>query len=566
MRRIFYLCIIIFCTQNVFAQQYPLFTNYILNCYGFNPAIAGSNPYWDGRATYRTQWTGIDGGPKTQIISLHGPVKNLGVGGYFFNDSAGKLNRTGGTGTLSYGMDVAGLGDLRAGLGLNVFNFRLKNDANTIGTPDPILADGMATTVVDVSAGLYFRMRNGLFVGLSAPQILKRNLDFTNEEVPDRNLVPHYYFMAGYPLKVSEKITLEPSILLKYTNTAPMQYDFSLRAFLSEKLWLGGTYRHQAAATGMIGYELTPAINLAYAYDMTLNDIKDAHRSSHEITLGFKFGLPKDRDGDGIVDEEDDCPDVPGTAELKGCPKNEIAEATNDRDEDGVLDDEDKCPDDPGPELNEGCPEDGDRDKDGLADKIDKCPDIFGIATNQGCPSDDRDLDGIVDAKDKCPDIPGSFVKEGCPENDSDGDLVADDMDKCPETPGVPSNDGCPIATAGEKAILDLAIQNLYFDTDKAKIKTESYRFLDKLAELLVERGAYKVKIEGHTDSRGDEQHNYELSKNRSEAVRNYLVNRGVSEAQLFVEYYGEERPVASNVSEDTRRLNRRVEMSFVWD
>ena len=566
MRKILFFSIFLFASQIIYAQQYPLFTNYILNCYGFNPAIAGSNNYWDARATYRTQWTGIEGGPKTQIVSVHGPVKKLGIGGYFFNDGAGKLRRTGGTATVAYGIDLMGLGNLRAGVGLNSFKFRLTDDGNTIGTADPLLTDGMSTTVFDVTAGLYFKMNNGLFVGLSAPQLMKQELELTDENVADRNLVPHYYFMAGYPLQVSEKIKLEPSVLLKYTDTAPMQFDISLRAFLNEKLWLGGTYRHGSAATGMIGYDLTPAINFAYAYDMTLNDIKEAHMSSHEITIGFKFGLPKDRDEDGILDKDDDCPDVPGVEELNGCPLEEIAEETNDRDEDGIIDPEDACPDEPGPESNQGCPEDGDRDKDGLADKIDKCPDVFGIATNEGCPADDRDLDGIVDAKDKCPDIPGSLEKQGCPQNDSDGDLVADEIDKCPETPGASSNDGCPIATDGEKAILDLAIQNLYYDTDKATIKAESYRFLDKLAELLVERPAYRVKIEGHTDSRGSEEHNFELSKNRSISVKNYLVNRGVSESQLTVEYYGEQRPVASNVSEDTRRLNRRVEMSFVWD
>lgn len=566
MRRLIYISIFLFASQNIFAQQYPLFTNYVLNSYGFNPAIAGSNNFWDARAVYRTQWTGIEGGPKTQIISVHGPVNKLGVGGYFFNDGAGKLRRTGGAATLAYGIDLLGLGNLRAGVGLNAFNFRLVDDGNSIGTTDPVLTDGMSTSVFDLTAGLYFKMNNGLFVGLSAPQLLKQNLEFTDQEVPDRNLTPHYYFMAGYLMRVSEKIALEPSVLLKYTDTAPMQIDLSLRAFLNQKLWIGGTYRHGSAASGMIGYDVTPAISLAYAYDMTLNDIKEAHLSSHEITLGFKFGFPKDRDGDGIVDKEDECPDVPGVEELKGCPKKEIAIEDNDRDKDGILNPDDVCPDDPGPESNEGCPEDGDRDEDGLADKIDKCPDVFGVVANVGCPLDDKDLDGIVDAKDKCPDIYGSLEKEGCPQNDMDGDLVADELDKCPETPGIVSNDGCPIATEGEKAILDLAIQNLYFDTDRATIKNESLRFLDKLAELLIERDAYRVKIEGHTDSIGSEEHNFELSKNRSTAVKDYLVSKGVLEEQLTTEYFGEKRPIASNVTEDTRRLNRRVEMSFVWN
>ena len=570
MKKLIYLNIFLFASQILMAQQYPLFTNYMLNDYGFNPAIAGCNNYWDARAIYRSQWTGIEGAPKTQIVSLHGPVDSLrriGVGGYFFNDSAGKLKRTGGTATVSYGIELPGLGQLRAGLGLNAFRFSLNNpDQSTIGTIDPLLADGMATTVTDLSAGLLFHLHNGIYLGISAPQILNRKLDLTDDEAPNRELIPHYYLMAGYRRQVNEKLALEPAILVKYTDAAPVQFDFSLRAFLNQKFWIGGTFRKDAAATGMVGYEVSPAITLAYAYDLTTNDLKEASASSHEITLGFKFGLPKDSDGDGIRDKYDKCPDVPGVKELDGCPEETVAEEDNDRDKDGILNPDDLCPDEAGPLSNKGCPLDGDRDQDGLADKIDKCPDIYGVASNAGCPADDRDQDGIVDAKDNCPDVAGPPSTSGCPENDLDGDLVANQFDKCPNTPGEIANDGCPSASDEEKAILDLAIQNLYFDTNRAKIKPESYHFLDKLAELLVERDDYKVKIEGHTDSRGSDAFNYELSKNRADSVRDYLVRRGVSARQLTVEYYGERRPVASNVSEATRRLNRRVEMSFIWD
>ena len=111
MKKIILLSLLFFSVQIITAQQYPLFSNYVLNSYGFNPAIAGSSPHWDARATYRTQWVGIDGAPQTQIVSLHGPVGAIGVGGYFFNDSAGKLKRTGGSGTLTYGLRFGNTGE-----------------------------------------------------------------------------------------------------------------------------------------------------------------------------------------------------------------------------------------------------------------------------------------------------------------------------------------------------------------------------------------------------------------------------------------------------------------------
>ncbi len=519
------------------AQQYPLFSNYTLNSYGFNPAIAGSNTYWDARATYRTQWVGIDGAPTTQIVSAHGPIKMLGVGGYFFNDSAGKIKRTGGTATLSYGLKFGEVGTLRAGAGLNVFRFGLNSDANTNGTPEPLLMTDVATTVTDLTAGLYFHANNGFYIGVSDPQILRRNIDLISDEGADRELVPHYYFMAGYRMPLTENFALEPSVLVKSTDAAPLQYDLSLRAFFKNKFWLGGTYRQGAAASGMAGYDITPAISLAYAYDMTFNDLKESSSGSHEITFGLKFGIPKDRDNDGVVDKKDECPEEPGMKELNGCPEEPVAEIDNDIDDDGILNPYDKCPRTPGPLENQGCPLEGDRDRDGLLDAVDKCPDEFGLA-----------------------------IHEGCPFKDADGDLVADKDDHCPQTPGERSNHGCPVATQAENEILDLAIQNLYFDTNESLIQPQSFNSLDKLAELLVQRPDYQIKIEGHTDSRGEADFNLELSKNRAFAVKNYLVNSGVSKDQLIVEYYGETKPVVSNMTEDKRQLNRRVEMTFVWE
>jgi type IX secretion system PorP/SprF family membrane protein len=558
----FFLCLTVFVAA---AQQYPLFTNYILNDFGFNPAIAGSMPHWDARLTYRKQWMGIEDAPQTQIVSVQGPMKLFGLGGYFYNDTAGKLRRTGASAALCYGHNLPGLGHIGLGVSGGAYNFRLKGADSTLGSIDPLFANGgNGIWVPDLSAGLYLRMEKGLFLGFSAPQILRRQLQFSEEDVPNRELIPHYYGMAGYSKKLSDKLTLEPSVLVKYVKTTPLQFDFSLRALLNNKFWLGGSYRYKAAVTGMVGYEISRTMNLAYAFDYTMSTLRQAAAGSHEVTLGFKFGLPKDSDGDGCPDKEDQCPDKPGLKENSCCPE-EMVDENGDRDLDGVANKDDKCPNEPGRKDNAGCPL-GDRDQDGIRDDVDKCPDLFGIALNEGCPLDDRDKDGIIDAKDKCPDLPGPIARDGCPDKDKDGDGIVDVLDKCPSTPGLPENNGCPVATSAEKAILDLAIQNLYFDTGKDKIKQESYRFLDKLADLLTERPSLVVKISGHADNRGTDEFNLQLSKRRAEAVLFYLTNRGVPASQLLVAYYGESHPAASNTSENTRYLNRRVEMEFVWD
>jgi hypothetical protein len=143
-----------------------------------------------------------------------------------------------------------------------------------------------------------------------------------------------------------------------------------------------------------------------------------------------------DRDGDGVADDADACPDEPGPEAASGCP---------DGDGDGIPDDIDDCPDEPGTPATEGCP---DADGDGIPDGIDACPDepgALGAPEGDGCPAstdEDRDGDGIPDDEDECPDKGGPPVTEGCP--DADGDGVRDSEDDCLNEPGPPENNGCP--------------------------------------------------------------------------------------------------------------------------
>jgi formylglycine-generating enzyme required for sulfatase activity len=137
----------------------------------------------------------------------------------------------------------------------------------------------------------------------------------------------------------------------------------------------------------------------------------------------------RDRDGDGIPDGQDACPDVPGEALLKGCP---------DADSDGITDDDDKCPYKKGDARWQGCP---DTDGDGLPDNTDKCPYVRGELADEGCPPADRDNDGIPDKTDRCPDQAGTIRFRGCA--DTDGDGVPDPDDKCPREKGDPLYDGC---------------------------------------------------------------------------------------------------------------------------
>jgi OOP family OmpA-OmpF porin len=201
-----------------------------------------------------------------------------------------------------------------------------------------------------------------------------------------------------------------------------------------------------------------------------------------------------------------------------------------------------------------------DTDADGVLDSADRCPTTPGPKDNDGCPYTDRDHDTVVDKDDKCPDLAGPVENAGCPWPDRDRDGVLDKDDRCPDEAGPHENGGCPyklIVVTKEKIQLR---QKVFFDTDKATIKPASHEMLGEIADLLVKNGTMVVRIEGHTDSRAGLAHNMKLSQSRANAVRRYLISRGVDPTKLTSIGYGPTRPIDDNRTSVGREANRRVE------
>jgi OOP family OmpA-OmpF porin len=311
-----------------------------------------------------------------------------------------------------------------------------------------------------------------------------------------------------------------------------------------------------------------------------------------------------DTDGDGVVDGDDRCPRLPGPAENKGCP----VEAPKDRDGDSIADPADACPDQAedrdGFQDDDGCPE-VDNDGDGLVDQADSCPNEAGPIPNLGCPITDKDGDGLADDKDKCPNEPedkdgfedadgcpdldndGDGVPDGtdacpgvaedkdlfqdadgCPDPDNDGDGVPDEGDECPNQPGVAESRGCPKRYSLVQVTKDrIEIKKqINFATGSAKIVGPvSQQILSEVAQALTDNpGIKRVRIEGHTDSVGDDVKNLKLSQGRADAVRAALLKLGIDPGRMEAVGFGETKPIASNSTASGRAENRRTEFNIV--
>ncbi len=282
------------------------------------------------------------------------------------------------------------------------------------------------------------------------------------------------------------------------------------------------------------------------------------------------FPLGRDIDHDGVLDGRDICPTIPedrdGFQDDDGCPDP-------DNDGDGVLDAVDACPytaeDHDGFEDRDGCPE-LDNDHDGFLDSLDRCPndpeDRDGFLDEDGCPDLDDDKDGIPDALDKCPrqaeNRNGIEDEDGCPEIDTDGDGIPDRRDKCPREAEITNffqdEDGCP--DEKPEPLRDAVLGGVEFQTGSAELLQSSFLILDGLASRLFAYPGTEIEIQGHLDDRAGPNAK-KLSQARAEAVKEYLVNRGIEARRLKPVGFGASQPMAPNRTAQGRTSNRRIQI-----
>ena len=366
--------------------------------------------------------------------------------------------------------------------------------------------------------------------------------------------------LAGSMNKIETVASKNDSDFLYWALDAIVKYD--LNNLVGDTSWfdpfvyLGGGYtsvnsKGEGMANVGVGFNTWFNENVGLNFQTgTKVGFTDNVKSHYQTALGLviKFG-GKDTDGDGVYDKEDACPDVAGLKEFNGCP---------DADGDGVKDSEDACPNVAGLAAMNGCP---DSDGDGVADKDDMCPNSKGTKANKGCP--DSDGDGVVDKDDRCATVAGPVANGGCPWPDTDGDSVLDKDDKCPTVAGVASEGGCPekVITKEASDAISFTAKSILFNTGRSSFKPGVTKQLDAIAVVMNKYPKATFAIGGHTDSVGRTSTNQKISDKRANAVKKYLVKKGVDGNRLEAKGFGESAPVDSNNTRAGKANNRRVEI-----
>lgn len=294
-----YLFLVLFCGVAFFgiSQQLPLYSQYMMNGFLLNPAMAGSKDYIPIALTVRQQWVGIKDAPQTYAISGHAAPflnKSMGVGGYIYNDKFGPISRTGVMASYAYHLKLDQKNKLAFGVSLSGFQYKIDETKLTLNNPiDAAVNYNVEKKFVpDANFGAYFYSTR-YWAGLSVAQLFQWNVDI-GQAINQNKMVRHYFITGGYRMDLNKYVKdfeLEPSILVKATEMrSPLQMDINIKGYYKKNYWLGFSYRTSDAVIVLLGVKFDKYY-FGYAFDYTLSNISNYVKGgSHEIMIGVNIG------------------------------------------------------------------------------------------------------------------------------------------------------------------------------------------------------------------------------------------------------------------------------------
>lgn len=308
------------------AQQKPEYTQYILNNYIINPALTGIENYTDVKLSHRHQWVGLQDAPITTYFTIQGPLgkqddretatsfhkpgqnprgKNYwedytaakphhGIGLTLLNDRTGPLNRFSAYATYAYHLGISTHTSMALGFAAGISDLSLDRNKLFFDVPiDPaVYSSGQINTIMpDFNAGLWVYSPD-YFIGLAAQQIIPQKISFVDKEVALQRgkFVPHLFGTAGYRFLIDEDFNLIPSVMVKYVQPLPLQFDLNAKLQYLDLLWIGASLRTYDGFAAMVGLNVSNTFNVGYSYDLTTSKLNTVSKGTHEIVLGFLIG------------------------------------------------------------------------------------------------------------------------------------------------------------------------------------------------------------------------------------------------------------------------------------
>lgn len=312
------------------AQAKPAYTQYVLNNYILNPALAGIENYTDVKASFRNQWTGINGAPVTSYVSVQSPIgksdyrtsatsfavpgenprgkqywqdytapePHHGIGFYAMNDKAGYINRWTIAASYAYHKPISVKTTLAAGFNFGISGINLDVTKATFADPNNDPAIGVANGDLkrlkpEIGAGLWLYSAR-YFAGISVLNIVPGKAKFTANDRYGTYYTPNYFATVGYRFSASENFTVIPSVMLQYWQPQLLGVHFNTKVQYMDKAWLGASYRYSnflAGYSALAGFNISNTLNVSYSYEVaTTSRLRTYTGNTHEILVGFTLG------------------------------------------------------------------------------------------------------------------------------------------------------------------------------------------------------------------------------------------------------------------------------------
>lgn len=302
------------------AQQKPQYSQYTINNYLLNPAIAGIEEYADVKIGSRSAMSGVEGAPRTYYVSAHAPIgytsrggqkgagrrspsfggsskggriseqfrPHHGIGLLAVHDRVGAFYRTEASMAYAYHLALSREVRLSGGISAGLIQQQQRADELQFANPGDAAHANWNMVKPNLSAGLWLYGSN-FYIGTSGTQLLGNVVNFDNS-VEDHNLLYEHYFLTGaYRFSVTEEISLVPSVMLMWLQTAPGSIDFNLRAVYQDRLWVGGSYRQNGNFALLAGVTINHIFDLGYAYDRGVEANYGMGNGNHEVVLGMRI-------------------------------------------------------------------------------------------------------------------------------------------------------------------------------------------------------------------------------------------------------------------------------------
>jgi len=289
------ICLLLFCSTLLSAQQRPIQSLYMFDPLLINPAYAGNQVQLSATAIYRNQWVNLDGAPKTFTATAHSGFKKrrLGLGFIVSNDQIGIHNDVGVYGVYSYKIPISRKGTLSFGL-QGGFN-NLRSDYNKLilkNQGDPSLGGVVTKMNPNVGAGIYFRQDN-FYAGFSVPYLLDNKVVGLENVGNVSKQQRYYYLTGGFTSKVSNRVKIVPSALIRIQDQAPISFDLNTVVVLYDAVGLGCSYRLGDAVVALFELQLNENFHVGYAYDITTSALSQYSNGSHELMINYRIKISR---------------------------------------------------------------------------------------------------------------------------------------------------------------------------------------------------------------------------------------------------------------------------------